>query len=158
MKEEDDYPIDKIDMLLLSLLQKDALSSTEKLGSEVGLSATAAKRRVNKLRKNGVIKRDVSVVDPKQVGFEVFALVFVNLERDRRDIVDSFKNDIRKNPRITAAFYTTGDADFVLLVASRTLSDYESFTQAFFWENNNIKNFKTMMILDSVKYGFELPI
>lgn len=158
MKDDDENRIDNIDILLLSLLQKNALTSTEKLGSEAGLSATAAKRRVNKLRKNGVINRDVSIVDPTRVGFEVFSLVFVNLERDRRDIVNSFKKDIRNNPRITAAFYTTGDADFVLLVASRTLADYEAFTQEFFWENTNIKNFKTMVILDSVKYGFELPI
>jgi Lrp/AsnC family leucine-responsive transcriptional regulator len=82
----------------------------------------------------------------------------VNLERDRRDIVHSFKKAITQNPRIISAFYTTGEADFVLLVASRSLAEYESFTQDFFWENTNIKNFKTMVVLDKVKCGFELPI
>jgi Lrp/AsnC family leucine-responsive transcriptional regulator len=158
MSENDESGIDHIDKLVLMLLQKNALISTEQLGAEVGLSATAAKRRVNKLRKTGVITKDVSMVDPKSVGFEIFSLVFVNLERDRRDIVHSFKKDIEQNPRIISGFYTTGEADFVLLVASRTLYDYESFTQEFFWENPNIKNFKTMVVLDKVKCGFELPI
>jgi Lrp/AsnC family leucine-responsive transcriptional regulator len=158
MNNEDENDIDLVDRRLLTLLQQNALLSTEQLGSEVGLSATAAKRRVNKLRKNGTITKDVSMVDPKRLGFEVFSLVFVNLERDRRDIVHSFKKAIDKNPRITQAFYTTGDADFVLLVVSKSLSDYEAFTQDFFWENPNIKNFKTMVVMDNVKLGFELPI
>lgn len=158
MKFNDDNSVDPTDLLLLSILQKDALTSTEQLGSFVGLSATAAKRRVNKLRKNGVITKDVSIVNPESVGFEIFSLVFVNLERDRRDIVHSFKNSISLNPRILSGFYTTGEADFVLLVASRTLAEYESFTQDYFWENPNIKSFKTMVVLDRVKCGFELPL
>jgi Lrp/AsnC family leucine-responsive transcriptional regulator len=158
MKIHDDKSIDHTDKLLLALLQKNALTSTEQLGSEVGLSATAAKRRVNKLRKTGVITKDVSIVDPDSVGLEIFSLVFVNLERDRRDIVHNFKKAIEQNARIISGFYTTGEADFVLLVASKSLTDYESFTQDFFWENPNIKNFKTMVVLDKVKFGFELPI
>ena len=158
MKDNDENGIDQIDLLLLSILQKDARASTEQLGSEVGLSGTAAKRRVNRLRKTGVITKDVSIVNPASVGFEIFSLVFVNLERDRRDIVHSFKKSITLNPRIISGFYTTGDADFVLLVASKSLAEYESFTQDFFWENPNIKNFKTMVVMDNVKCGFELPI
>lgn len=158
MKENDENGIDHTDLILLSILQKEALASTEQLGAAVGLSATAAKRRVNKLRKNGVITKDVSIVDPESVGFEIFSLVFVDLERDRRDIVHSFKKSITLNPRIISGFYTTGEADFVLLVASKSLADYQSFTQDFFWENPNIKNFKTMVVLDKVKSGFELPL
>ena len=156
VNEEDN--IDDIDRILLSILQKNALAGTEQLGAEVGLSATAAKRRVNKLRKNGVITKDVSVVNPDSIGFEIFSLVFVDLERDRRDIVHNFKKLITQNPRIISGFYTTGEADFVLLVASKSLADYDSFTQDFFWENPNIKNFKTMVVLDKVKCGFELPV
>lgn len=153
-----DSVIDRIDRTLLKLLQKNALMRTEALGATVGLSPTAAKRRVNKLRDSGVIARDVSVVEPGCLGFEVFTLVFVNLERDRRDIVENFKQAIRDNPRILQGFYITGDADFLLLVASRSLAEYERFTQTFFWESDTIKSFKTMVVMDNVKFGFELPL
>jgi len=43
-------------------------------------------------------------------------------------------------------------------VASKSLEDYENFTRDFFWENPNIKSFKTMVIMDNIKLGFELPI
>jgi Lrp/AsnC family leucine-responsive transcriptional regulator len=154
----DDYQIDSIDKSLLQLLQRDALTSTEDLGEAVSLSPTAAKRRVNKMRQGGTIQRDVSIVDPASLGYEVFTLVFVDLERDRRDIVQDFKRSITENPRILQAFYTTGDTDFMLLVVSRSLADYEQFTQSFFWESPHIKSFKTMVVMENVKLGFEIPI
>ncbi len=156
--KNDKNSIDKVDKQLLRLIQQDALTSTESLGMEANLSATAAKRRINKLKQNGVITKSISILDAKKLGFEVFTLVFVNLERDRRDIMHNFKTAIQKNPRIIQGFYTTGDADFVLLVASKSLTEYETFTEEFFWENNNIKSFKTMVVMDYVKLGFELPI
>jgi Lrp/AsnC family leucine-responsive transcriptional regulator len=110
------------------------------------------------MRETGVILRDVAVVDPRQVGLEVFTLVQVNLERDRPDILQSFQQSIRQDPRIVQGFYATGDADFLLLVASRSLEDYERFTRELFWENNNIRSFKTMVVMNQVKVGFELPI
>ena len=155
---KDENHIDSIDLHLLRLLQRDALASTEALGEAAGLSATAAKRRVNRLRRDGSILKDVSIVDPARLGYEVFTLVFVNLERDRRDIMQNFKRTIAGHPRILQAFYTTGDSDFVLLVASRSLADYESFTQSIFWENPDIKSFQTMVVMENVKLGFELPI
>lgn len=154
----DENGIDRIDLKLLGLLQKNALASTEALGEAAGLSATAAKRRVNRLRREGYIRKDAALLDPQRLGFGVFTLVFVNLERDRRDIVQNFKQAIGEHPRIAQAFYTTGDSDFVLLVVSRSLADYEEFTRSFFWENPDIKNFQTMVVMENVKLGFELPI
>jgi len=154
----DDIQIDAIDRCLLQMLQRDALTSTEKLGEAVSLSATAAKRRVNKMRQDGTIQRDVSIVNPDRLGYHVFTLVSVNLERDRRDIVQDFKRSLTENSRILQAFYTTGDIDFVLLVASRSLGDYEQFTQSFFWESPHIKSFKTMVVMENVKLGFEIPV
>jgi len=156
--QDADYQLDTIDLKLLKVLQGNALASTESLGDAAGLSPTAAKRRVNRLRSNGTIKADVSIVEPGRVGCEVFTLVFVDLERDRRDIMQNFKRVITEHPRILQAFYTTGNSDFVLLVVSRSLADYENFTQSIFWENPDIKSFQTMVVMENVKLGFELPI
>ncbi|ASJ72067.1 Lrp/AsnC family transcriptional regulator [Granulosicoccus antarcticus] len=156
--ETNENSIDDIDRQLLSIVQKNALISTENMAMQVGLTATSAKRRLNKLRRNGTISKDVSIVDPKKLGYEIFTLVSVNLERDQQDIMQSFRMEIKNNPRIMQGFYTTGDADFILLVASKTLSDYEAFTQTYFWNNHNIKSFKTMVVMDCVKIGFELPM
>ncbi|MGY8632545.1 Lrp/AsnC family transcriptional regulator [Bradyrhizobium sp. 14AA] len=55
-------------------------------------------------------------------------------------------------------FYVTGDADFVLYITACTMDDYEQFTRRFFYQNPDIKGFKTMVIMDRVKAGFAVPV
>lgn len=85
-------------------------------------------------------------------------LVLVSLERERADIIDKFKKTIKSSGEVVNGFYVTGDADFVLYITARTMEDYEQFTRRFFYENPNIKGFKTMVIVDRVKVGFAIPI
>lgn len=85
-------------------------------------------------------------------------LVLVNLERERSDIIDRFKKAIKTSDEVVNGFYVTGDADFVLYITARTMEDYEQFTRRFFYENPDIKGFKTMVIMDRVKAGFAVPI
>jgi Lrp/AsnC family leucine-responsive transcriptional regulator len=84
--------------------------------------------------------------------------VLVTLERERADIVDRFKQSIRQTPEVMNGYYVTGDADFLLIVTAESMEDYEQFTRKFFYENPDIKGFKTMVTMDRVKVGFFVPI
>ncbi|MBD8687304.1 MULTISPECIES: Lrp/AsnC family transcriptional regulator [unclassified Rhizobium] len=150
--------LDRFDARLLSLLQNNNRQSSEELGAIVGLSATAVQRRLKRLREKGVIEADVSIVTPKAVGRPIAMLVLVSLERERVDIVDRFKQSIRQTPEVMNGYYVTGDSDFVLIVTAESMEDYEAFTRKFFYENPDIKGFKTMVIMDRVKTGFSVPI
>ncbi|WP_342215835.1 MULTISPECIES: Lrp/AsnC ligand binding domain-containing protein [unclassified Mesorhizobium] len=44
-------------------------------------------------------------------------LVYINLERDRTDILDRFKQAVRRTPEITCAYNVTGETDFVLVIS-----------------------------------------
>lgn len=124
----------------------------------VGLSATAVQRRLKRLREDGTIEADVSIVKPKALGRPIAMMVLVSLERERLDIIDRFKQAIRQTPEVMNGYYVTGDADFILIVTSRSMEDYETFTRRFFYDNPDIKGFKTMVIMDRVKTGFSIPI
>lgn len=150
--------LDRIDASILNAVQKNNRITSEELGEAVGLSATACQRRLKALRKDGVIEGDVSIVSPKAVGRHVFMLVLVSLERERVDIIDKFKKSIRNTPEIMTGYYVTGDSDFVLVVTSKDMEDYERFTRRFFYDNLDIKHFKTLVVMDRIKPGFTLPI
>ena len=150
--------LDRIDASILNAVQKNNRITSEELGETVGLSATACQRRLKALRKEGVIEGDVSIVSPKAVGQHVFMLVLVSLERERADIIDKFKKSIRNTPEIMTGYYVTGDSDFVIVVTSKDMEDYERFTRKFFYDNLDIKNFKTLVVMDRIKPGFTLPI
>ncbi|WP_247841580.1 Lrp/AsnC family transcriptional regulator [Pseudomonas sp. MWU12-3103b] len=150
--------LDRIDASILNAVQRNNRITSEELGETVGLSATACQRRLKALRKEGVIEADVSIVSPRAVGRHVFMLVLVSLERERVDIIDKFKKSIRNTPEIMTGYYVTGDSDFVLVVTSKDMEDYERFTRKFFYDNLDIKNFKTLVVMDRIKPGFTLPI
>lgn len=150
--------LDRIDARLLAELQRNNRVSSEELGELVGLSSTGIQRRIKRLRSSGIIEADIAVVSPKAVGRDVMMLVMVSLERERADIIDTFKHSIRTTPEIMSGYYVTGDADFVLVVTTRNMEEYEQFTRQFFYNNPNIKGFKTMVVMDRVKAGFSIPI
>ncbi|QQA42221.1 Lrp/AsnC family transcriptional regulator [Pelagovum pacificum] len=150
--------LDKIDISLLRELQRDNRLTSDQLSAAVNLSPTAVQRRLKRLRSEGVIERDVAIVSPKAVGRPITMIVMVTLERERSTIISRFKEAIRDAPEIMSGYYVTGESDFILVITSRSMDDYEAFTTRFFYENPDIKGFKTHVVMDRVKSGFELPL
>ena len=150
--------LDRVDAALLEAVQRNNRLTSEELAKIVNLSPTACQRRLKRLREEGVIEADVSIVSPKAVGRQTTMIVLVSLERERADIVDRFKASIRNTREVMLGYYVTGDADFMLVVTAKDMEAYEQFTRRFFYENHDIKGFKTMVVMDRVKAGFAFPI
>lgn len=150
--------LDRLDAKILNLLQQSSRTGSEEIGAVVGLSPTAVQRRIKRLRDAGVIESEVAVVNPKAVGLPLAMFVLVTLERERADIVDRFKQSIRQTREVMNGYYVTGEADFAIVVTAHSMEEYELFTRKFFYENPDIRSFKTMVIMDRIKTGFSLPI
>ncbi|MER9495107.1 Lrp/AsnC family transcriptional regulator [Mesorhizobium sp. M0320] len=149
---------DRIDGRILELVQRNNRLTSDVIADKVGLSATACQRRLKRLRAEGIIEADVSIISAKAVGRPIQMIVMVTLERERADIIDKFKRDIKSSPEIATGFYITGEADFVLYITARSMEDYEQFTRKFFYQNAHIKSLKTMVVVDRVKATFAVPI
>ncbi|TDY17100.1 AsnC family transcriptional regulator [Paraburkholderia sp. BL6665CI2N2] len=152
------HQLDRHDAAILDMIQRNTRLTSEELGSIVNLSPSACQRRLKRLRSEGIVEAEVAVLSPKALGRAITMIVLVSLERERADIVDRFKNSLRSTREIMMGFYVTGDADFMLILTAKSMEDYEQFTRRFFYENPDIKGFKTMVVMDRVKAGFEFPI
>lgn len=109
-------------------------------------------RRVNKLRVDGVIVADISLVDPKALGKSLTVVVTVELDRERLDLVDDFKRAMRAAKEVTQCYMVTGDADFVLIVAVADVEAFDVFVKTKLYTNPNVRKFKSMIALDRVKF------
>ncbi|HEX3812391.1 MAG TPA: Lrp/AsnC family transcriptional regulator [Mycobacteriales bacterium] len=112
------HTMDKVDERIIAALSADARTSFAVIGAAVGLSATAVKRRVDRLRASGVIRRFTVVVDPDALGqtTEAFVEVYCRERTAPADILAA----VRKLPEVVAAYTVTGDPD--ALVHLRTSS------------------------------------
>ena len=139
--------LDRADRALLEAVQRNNRLTSEELAEVANLSPTACQRRLKRLRQAGVIEADVEIVSPKAVGRSITMIVLVSLERERADIVDRFKTAIRATHEVMIGYYVTGDTDFLLVVTAEDMEDYEAFTRRFFYENPDIKGFKSMVVM-----------
>jgi Lrp/AsnC family leucine-responsive transcriptional regulator len=149
--------LDDIDRRVLAAVQADNLVSAEQLGAAVGLSASAAQRRLRRLRDEGVIVADVSVVDPQAVGRAMTFIVELTLEREGAAELDAFKRRIQGVPEIQQCYYVTGDADFILVVVTRDMDEYDALTRRLFVENANVKRYRTSVAMSRVKVSLAVP-
>lgn len=158
MAQSRSVSIDSFDRNILNIMQQSNRTTSEQIAERVGLSPAAVQRRLKGLREKQVIQADISVVDPKAVGRVMTFVVQVSLERERADLMDTFKLAMKKNEAVQQCYYVTGSSDFILIVTSADMADYEQFTRETFFENANVRSFHTNVVMDSVKVGLSVPI
>ena len=142
---------DKFDLLILAELQQDARLPIPELAHRVGLSAPACYRRVRALREAGLIDREVALVAPATMGWPITMLVLVTLERDHGRIVDEMIGVLKGEPEVMDLWYVTGEQDFVLQVAARDMASYEQFTRRVLHAREQVRSFKTLVVMGQHK-------
>jgi DNA-binding Lrp family transcriptional regulator len=116
--------LDPVDERLIALLQANARASFAELGAAVGLSAPAAKRRVDRLRATGVITGFTALVDPAALGWTTEA--YVELYLRARTVSTSAVSEIAaKYPQVVAACTISGESDALLHVRAAGVHDFE---------------------------------
>jgi len=150
--------LDKFDLAILKVLQKDNLTPQRTIGESIGLSAAAVQRRIKRMRETGVISADITVVNREKVGRMITLFVAVKMESEKIELIDQAKNSFRSAPEVQQCYYVTGETDFVLVIVSPSMHDYEKLTRRLFFSNPNIKSFSTSVALDIVKEGLEIPL
>ena len=150
--------IDKADITIINELQKNARIGIENLAEMTSLSTASVQRRLKSLRDNGIILREVAVVDPSKVGQLMSFVVLVELERERRDQIDEFVRRVTREPQVQQCYYVTGDADFCLICTATDMNDFEELTQRLFFEDANVRRFRTSVVMGRKKVSMELHI
>jgi len=150
--------MDEFDKALLEQMQINARQTADQLSEKVGLSSSACQRRLALLRETGAIEKEVAIISHAAAGQHLMMVVEVTLERERPDLIDTFKRSMQKIPEIMQCFYVTGSTDFILVITARDMEHYERFSRRVFFENTNIKRFQTNVVMDRVKTGQFVPV
>lgn len=99
--------IDQIDQKIADKLSENGRLSVETLGREIGISSDKAKRRYEKLKKNGVLKVTIQV-NPIKIGYRALCLFFTITSHENSLLIIE---KISRIPDIISIMKTTGDYD-----------------------------------------------
>ncbi|GGC89071.1 Lrp/AsnC family transcriptional regulator [Undibacterium terreum] len=150
--------LDKQDRLMLEKLQADATLGLDVLADACGLSIASVQRRLKRLRENKIILREIAGLDQDALEMEMSFVVMVELERERLDQLDAFRRAARAEPQVQQCYYITGEADFALICTARNMADFEALTHRLFFENTNVRRFRTSVVMDRAKVGLSVAI
>src|SRR5438270_14086360 len=152
--------MDRIDRRILALYQEDTRRIAASIGADVGLSAAAVQRRLKRLRAEGIIVREIAVLEPRAFGVPVTCVVLLTMvsRASPAGHLDRFKKNMRRLSHIQQCYHVTGTSDFVLMVTAASMEDYGRFAHQWFETNENVTRYETLVVLDRVKVGLALTL
>jgi Lrp/AsnC family transcriptional regulator, leucine-responsive regulatory protein len=121
-KPTDPAKLDDIDRRLLGLLAEDSTRSYAELGALLHLSAPAVHERVKRLKREGVIRATVALLDGARIGRPLLA--FVHVDTSSWDVTRQLLK-LKELPEVEEIHTVTGDSAMVLKVRTRDTQSLE---------------------------------
>lgn len=117
--------MDHTDLKILDLLGRDSRLTGEQLGERVGLSPSAAHRRVKALEGSGAILGYRARLSHEARGSPSSVFVQVTLTDQRQATMLAFEQALAATPVVSEAHLMSGETDYLLKVMVREHDSYE---------------------------------
>jgi Lrp/AsnC family transcriptional regulator len=150
--------LDAYERRILRELQADASLTTAGLAERIGLSASPCWRRIDRLERDGIIRRRVALVDRRKVGLNAQIFAQVKLNAHGRANLDEFSEAIRAFPEVLDAYVLMGSMDFMLRIVARDIEAYERFFFDQLSKLPGVQEINSTVALSEIKSTTELPI
>ena len=150
--------LDRTDLRLLALLQRDGRATNADIAAQVNLSPSACLRRVQRLEAAGVIGGYAALVEPRSVGLGLQAFVRVQLERHGQPAIEQFVDAVEGWEEVVACHALTGDMDYQLQVVVQDLEHFSRFLLDRLLNNAGVADVNSSFVLRTVKQTRALPL
>lgn len=117
--------MDMIDRRIIEQLRRDSGLTGEQLGMKVGLSPSAAHRRVKALEEDGLILGYRARLSREALGNPSTMFVSVTLVDQRQATMMAFEAALSRTAQIAEAYLMSGESDYLIKVTVRADDSYE---------------------------------
>ena len=119
--------LDRYDRRILEELQRNGRISNQELAERIGLSPSPCLRRVRALEESGLIQGYRAMLDAKQLGLSLMALIHISMDRHTPERFAHFETTIAELPQVMECLLITGqDADYQLKVVVRDMDAFQA--------------------------------
>lgn len=149
--------LDRQDVRLLDVLQRDARISRAELADIVNLSASQCYRRLKRLESSGLIERYVTQINLEKAGFDVQAMVMVSFSKTEPKARDKLLALVRSLDEVQECYSASGEYDFILRVNCSGMRAYSKLINKQLL-NDFVVAIHSYILLDCLKYGTALKL
>lgn len=150
--------LDATDFRIIDELQKDSSLSNVELARRVHLSPSPCLARVKALRKAGVIRRYVALVDPVQLGLGLNVFISISLKTQSKSALAEFERRVGDYDSVMECYLMTGDADYLIRVVVEDIPALERFILDELTPIAEIEKIRSSFALKQVRYKTSLPL
>ncbi|WP_313335530.1 Lrp/AsnC ligand binding domain-containing protein [Comamonas sp.] len=143
--------LDRIDLRILAVLQRDGRISNLKLAEAVSLSATAVLARVQRLTKEGYITGYEARLNPQKLGAAMLVFIEVLLDRTTPNVFDEFKAAVQVRPEIMECHMVAGGFDYLVKIRVAAMNHYRHFAGEVLWQLPGVRETRTYAVMEEVK-------
>ena len=118
--------LDATDRAILGQLQRDASVSMDRLAKVVGVSKTAVWNRVQRLQNDGVITKQVAVLNAEKIGLNETFFIAIKTNQHNEQWLINFNAVIQRFPEIVEAHRLSGDTDYLIKVQVPSTRDFDN--------------------------------
>ena len=154
----DHQKLDTIDLRILSELQANGRITNVELSRRAKITAPPCLRRMRALEKAGYVRGYHADIDPKRLGFEVSAYVFVGLSSQADADLKRFEEQVRSWPEVRECYMLSGEVDFLLKCVARDLSSFQAFITNTLTAAKNVASVKSSLVIRPTKREPGVPI
>ncbi|MDQ4420120.1 Lrp/AsnC family transcriptional regulator [Sphingobium sp. DEHP117] len=150
--------LDPIDRKLLHELQRDASISHAELAERVGASTASCWRRMRALEADGVLGRQVRLVDAARVGRGVNVICHIKIKNHSAETTEAFEDFIASRDEIIECYAMSGEWDYMLRILVADVEDYNRFLMRTVLRHPSVETGSSYFALAQVKYTTAVPI
>lgn len=150
--------LDRFEIKILRELQRDATQTTAQIAERVGLSVSPCWRRIDRLQREGFIRKQVAILDRRKVGLNAHVFAQVKLNAHGRANLDEFSAAIQDFPEVMDAYVLMGTTDFMLRIVTADIDAYERFFFDQLSKLPGVQEINSTVALSEIKSTTELPL
>jgi DNA-binding Lrp family transcriptional regulator len=116
--------MDDLDTAILQHLERHGRATNYEVGEAVGLSASAASRRIQALETMGAIRGYRALINDRLLGKHMTVFIRVTLERQSAPVLAAFEGAVRHTRGIVSCHLMAGQYDYMLVARVADIDDY----------------------------------
>ncbi len=149
--------MNEIDKKILSILQDNADIPIAELSKKVNLSATPCWARINKLYKQGYIKKKVAVVDRLKINLSVIAFVQIRTSQHSMNWSKRFIKAVTEMEEVVEFYRLSGTVDYIFKVLVPSIEKYNEFYKKL-TDKIDFSEVTSSFSMEEIKYTSNLPL
>ncbi len=150
--------LDRIDLKILDILQREGRISVTELAERVSLSATPCSDRVKRMEREGVITGYHARVNPGALGKNLLVFLEIKLSAKSGDVFDKVKKELLYVPEVMECHLVSGDFDYLVKARLTEMNEYRRLLGEILKRLPASAESRSYVVMEEIKETLYLPV